>query len=138
MRYTLLATLLTILISVQAGCSSSNTPAAKSGQPAGSDLGFEVAGILRMYPGEFGNGPKKASDIKKYEAGFPIGYAAIQSGQIVVVWGATVAGEGGGGTADVVAYEKEAPTAGGMVVLQNGTVKQMTAEEFKAAPKAAK
>jgi hypothetical protein len=38
----------------------------------------------------------------------------------------------------VVAYEKKVPTEGGHVLLQDGTVKQMTAAEFQSAPKAKK
>lgn len=119
-----------------AGCSSTNTPATP-GKPDGNAVGFEVAGLIRSYSGENNKGPTKAADLKKYELGFPLGYAAVQGGQVVVIWGSTVAGEGGGGSKEVVAYEKDAPTAGGFVVLQDGSVKQMTADEFKAAPKAA-
>jgi hypothetical protein len=43
------------------------------------------------------------------------------------------AGKGGG---DVIAYEKNAPNGGGYVLLTSGEVKQLTADEFKAAPKA--
>jgi hypothetical protein len=64
---------------------------------------------------------------------YNIGYSAVEKGEIVVVWGTTVAGEGGGGGTGVVAYEKSAPDSGGAVLLQDGTVKQMTAEEFKSA-----
>jgi hypothetical protein len=57
----------------------------------------------------------------------------------VIVWGATMAGEGdGGGAAEIVAYEKAAPTDGGAVLYQNGQVKKLSAAEFAAAPKAAK
>ena len=38
----------------------------------------------------------------------------------------------------VVAYEKDAPTNGGYVLLSAGSVKKMTASEFAAAPKAGK
>lgn len=37
---------------------------------------------------------------------------------------------------DVVAYEKNTPTAGGYVLLTSGEVKKMTTSEFAAAPKA--
>ena len=93
---------------------------------------------MRAYSGQTGQGPKKAADFSKYEAGYPLGYAAVQSGEVVVVWGAKIAGEGetGSAPANVVAYEKKVPAEGGLVLLQNGQVKQMTAAEFAAAPKA--
>jgi hypothetical protein len=46
-------------------------------------------------------------------------------------------GEGDAGKEEaVVAYEKTVPASGGYVLLSAGTVKQMTPDEFKAAPKA--
>jgi hypothetical protein len=38
----------------------------------------------------------------------------------------------------VLAYETEVPEKGGAVLMQDGTVKTMTADEFKSAPKAGK
>jgi len=66
------------------------------------------------------------------------GFVSQYTGDVVVVWGAKMAGEGssGSGTGEVIAYEKKVPTEGGFVLLTSGTVKQMTADEFKAAPKA--
>ena len=37
---------------------------------------------------------------------------------------------------EVAADEKDTPTSGGYVLLSNGEIKQMTAAEFAAAPKA--
>lgn len=120
-----------------AGCSSKeeNQTAAGPGRDA---VLREVGGLIQMYSGETGKGPKKASDLAKYEAGYPLGYQAVQSGEVVVVWGAKMAGEGeaASGPKDVIAYEKKTPAEGGYVLLQNGETKQLTAAEFAAAPKA--
>jgi hypothetical protein len=53
--------------------------------------------------------------------------------EIVYQWGARIDPAGG---ETVLAYEKKAPSEGGWVLMQDGTVKQITADEFKAAPKA--
>jgi hypothetical protein len=45
-------------------------------------------------------------------------------------------GEVRSGGGEVIAYEKVAPTDGGYVLLTTGEVKEMTAAEFQAAPKA--
>jgi hypothetical protein len=58
----------------------------------------------------------------------------VKSGDVVVLWGTTLQGEGDVGKDEiVVAYEKDVPTSGGFVLLSAGTVKKMTADEFKAA-----
>jgi hypothetical protein len=124
-----------LLLVAAAGCSSEKKPG-DGQQPGAADHLREVAGMLRLHAGERGKGPRKAADLAPYEHGHPLGFQAVKSGEIVVVWGATMPGEGeaGGGEA-VVAYEKKALAAGGAVLLQNGTVKTMTADELKAAPK---
>jgi len=63
---------------------------------------------------------------------------SIASGKYVVLWGvdtrkflqARTAAE------TILAYERETPEQGGLVVTVNGTVKGMTAADFQAAPKA--
>src|SRR5262245_31037702 len=83
--------------------------------------------------------PSKLSDLDKRRSLFPKGYDAIKSGEVVVLWGAPMQGEGQVGKNEAVAaYEKNVPTEGGFVLLSAGTVKRMTAEEFAAAPKAGK
>jgi hypothetical protein len=122
-----------------AGCSSS-TNSGGTGTPGNADLLHEVKGLISAYSGEFGKGPRGIADLGKYEQGFPLGMNALRKGDIVAVWGVKmIIEEGGGspgGTTDVIAYEKQVPTEGGSVLLHNGTVKTMTADEFKAAPKA--
>jgi hypothetical protein len=124
------------LVVALGGCSSKpDAPAA----PPKSDALQEVGGLIGAYAGEFKKGPTKVADLARYENGFPLGYQAVKSGDVVVVWGAKIVieeGSGPVGGTDVVAYEKQVPTEGGAVLLQNNTVKQMTAAEFQAAPKA--
>jgi hypothetical protein len=50
---------------------------------------------------------------------------------IELFWGVHPAGGTG-----ILAYSKGTDASGGWVLLQNGTVQQMTAGEFKATPKA--
>ena len=123
------------------GCSSkSNT--AGGGGPTKSDVLREVGGLIGSYCGEYRNPPAKVADLARYELGYPLGFQAVKSGDVVVVWGASMTiDEGGGsssGTAEVMAHEKKVPTEGGLVLLQNGSVKEMTPAEFTATPKAKK
>jgi hypothetical protein len=118
-----------------AGCSSSRQGAGPA-EPTRSDELQEVATMLRDYTSAAGRGPKSARDLARYQGQFTFGHKPVQSGDIVIVWGARMGGEGGGGSDGVIAYERQAAAEGGWVLLANGTVKQLTALEFKAAPKA--
>jgi hypothetical protein len=130
-------TALTLVLLAIAGCSSASAPKGGDATPSREDLLTEVGQLLRAYPAKGGKVPAKVGDLAPYEMGGPLGYAAVKSGEIVVVWGATMAGEGdAGGAAEIVAYEKAAPTDGGAVLLQNGQVKKLSAAEFASAPKA--
>lgn len=95
--------------------------------------------MLILLSGEKGRGYANTAELAHYEHGHPLGYQAVKAGEIVVVPGATMPGEGDkGGTTAIVAYEKDVPTQGGHVLLNNGTVKRMTADEFRTAPKMGK
>jgi hypothetical protein len=62
----------------------------------------------------------------------PVAGQYLQSGELVYLWGNGLV-DGG---ERVVAYEKEVEASGGWVLLENGEVVQMSADDFKAAPKA--
>jgi hypothetical protein len=129
-------TALVLFVAALAGCSK--VPSNENAGSGKETAIVEVAGLLRTASGEGGQAPKKPADLAKYEAGYPFGYAAVKSGDVVVVWGAKMAGEGevDSAPANVIAYEKQAPSEGGLVLLQNGKVSQMSAAEFASAPKA--
>jgi hypothetical protein len=104
-----------------------------------SDILLEVAGLIRNHTAAKGKGPQMVADLAPFETEFQRGFAAVKSGEVVVLWGGTVAGEGGGSNGKtVVAHLKDVPTAGGEVALESGTVVKMTAAEFAAAPKPGK
>jgi hypothetical protein len=118
-----------------AGCTSGP----RKEVPPEYDLLQEVNDLLRAAGGALGRPPAKLADLGRYQSMFPRAYEAVQSGDVVVLWGAAQKGEGEAGQGEVVvAYEKAAPTDGGYVLLSAGTVKKMTAAEFNSAPKAGK
>jgi hypothetical protein len=60
----------------------------------------------------------------------------IKSGDLINQWGAPLSADVGPADA-VLAYVKTVPEQGGNVLMQDGkTLNKMTADEFKAAPKA--
>ncbi len=70
----------------------------------------------------------RPSTRKTYSGLHPTAFNAVKEGKYVVVWG--VSGKDSG---TVLAYEKAAPEKGGAVLMADGTIKTMTADELKAA-----
>ena len=79
--------------------------------------------------------PRKPEDFTDHWDSLQAAFDRVKAGEIVVIWGVGRA-TGPGAGQQVLAYEKQAPTEGGAVLFRDGTVKQMTAAEFNAAPKA--
>jgi hypothetical protein len=122
------------LLVVLAGCSS--RPGGEGSPPAFDDL-RDVNDLLHAAAGAAGRTPAKLADLGHHQRRFPRGYEAVKSGNVVVLWGAPLKGEGEVGKDEaVVAYEKNISTEGGYVLLSAGTIQKMTAAEFQAAPKA--
>jgi hypothetical protein len=84
--------------------------------------------------------PAKAKDLAPYFENSKKLLNFLESGQIVFLYNVRLQQIlGGAGTSNtVLAYVKEAPTKGGLVLMADGSVKKMTADEFKKAPKAGK
>jgi hypothetical protein len=121
---------------VLSGCSSK--PSEQQTTGAAPNQLQEVGNMLRDFCATTNRGPANVGELASLETGYHFGYAALKAGDIEVIWGAMMAGEGGGGSDSIIAYETKVPSEGGYVLLENGTVKKMTAAEFQAAPKAGK
>jgi hypothetical protein len=95
----------------------------------------EVGEMYLMYLKEFKKAPKVRKDLDRYAGGFSIGSYGVQRGDLVVIWDAAPSGPSEA-PGKVLAYEKKTPKEGGGVLMQDGTVKTMTPQEFADAPKA--
>jgi hypothetical protein len=122
--------LLTV-VTVLPACGRSGTPTVHAADPT---FGLEQLGKFYQYLAhERQRPPAKVDDLIAYPPeSIPDALPLIQSGDIVVIWGAGYSPSSN----QIIAYEKDAPTKGGKVLLQSGTVKAMTVAEFQAAPKA--
>jgi hypothetical protein len=109
------------------GCGDS-TPVVDNGRAGLSDLGE----ALKTVAADGQKPPAKIADLDKIEPMTPVGGPAIRSGELTYIWGSAYVA---GGT-KVIAYEKKAEAEGGWVLLEDGTVKRMTADELRIAPKA--
>jgi hypothetical protein len=102
---------------------------------ARADLALdEVGSFLQMQHKGGKPAPKSIKDLAPMENGFPQAYTALKSGELVAYWGVDFDPSD---STTVVAYEKAVPEAGGRVLMRDGSLKSMTADEFKAATKPA-
>ena len=103
--------------------------------PTGAEGLQEMVGVYKYIEYSKLPLPRKPDDFNDFVDSMPAALQRVKDGEYVVAWGvgrSAAAGAGG----QVLVYEKKAPTEGGAVLLRDGTVKQMTAAEFGAAPKA--
>jgi hypothetical protein len=124
-RFALLATLSGLAV----GCGSASPTA-----PPPPDVSLGLNELAEVYKYRATQGvapPTKVEDLSEHEDALPNALQPIRDGQIVVVWriGYTPS------SSNVLAYAKDAPERGGKVLLRNGTVKEMSADEFRSAKK---
>src|SRR5262245_61535467 len=132
-RQVCLALTLGLLLGAAAGgCSGSGKTVYV---PTEKDKLQEIAQMLRTVEADKTRPPARLADLGAVEPMLPLSAQDLRSGAIVYVWGARLS-SGGDASSAVLAYEKKAPAEGGWVLMQDGTVKKMTAAEFGAAPKA--
>jgi hypothetical protein len=113
------------------GCGAG--PESTASVDAGAKAALEDLGQgLQLLSEQKEKPPARLEAFASLEPLIPVAASSIRDGSVVYLWGAAFSPSG----EKVVAYEKKTPTEGGLVLLENGTVREMTAEEFKAAPKA--
>ncbi len=93
----------------------------------------DVKELVQTYSRQKKAVPGKVGDIKSMEPAFPDAVSLITRGEVVYAWGCGLAADQA-----VLAHPKDAATAGGWVLFQDGTTKQLTAAEFAAAKRAKK
>src|SRR5205823_2650218 len=83
--------------------------------------------------------PKDMQELEQAGAASP-GGLGVDASNVVIFWGTALpdlSEEPGKVPSDkILAYEKKVPEQGGYVLMLDRTVKKMTPEEFRAAPKA--
>jgi hypothetical protein len=75
--------------------------------------------------------PHSLADLPEVRRDMPKAYPAFEDGRYVVAWGADPNHAPGGASRTVLAYEKAAPEKGGVVVFLDGSVRNVTAQEFQ-------
>ena len=113
------------------GCSGSKSGTVDdSMEPALKDF----AQFLGALPSDGVKPPKKLAEFLPLEPMAPMSAEFIKDGKLVYFWGSGLKTGG----QSIVAHEKGAEASGGWVLLEDGSVKKLTSEQFSAAPKAGK
>jgi hypothetical protein len=120
-----------VLVVFVPACGSQSKGTGKE-SPASSVELEQIAELYKTFVKEKNRLPTGVTDLKPYEERFPFGFQGLRSGLFLVNWSAGVAPNPSKPTA-VLAYEKDTPTQGGVVVMNNGAVRRMTAQEFQTA-----
>jgi hypothetical protein len=127
------------LVLAMAGCGGASNQVVTGDDMKQSALS-DVAELYRLYIFQQHKPPTKVADFNAMEMMSPIGLRALKSGEVVAYFKADLPDLGeepGKGSGEIVlAYEKKVPEEGGQVLMLNRTIKTMTAEAFKSAPKA--
>jgi hypothetical protein len=119
-----------------AGCGGpASNPLTKEGE--GALALNDVGELYRVYTAQNKKPPTKLTDLVPMEPMSPMGMRAIESGDVIVRFGATMTEteEGPARTSsdEVLAFQKDVPNTGGQVLMLDRTVRSMSPEEFKAA-----
>jgi hypothetical protein len=92
----------------------------------------DLGQMLKSLADENRKPPRKLAELEEVEPMIPLAAPLLRSGELIYVWGAAYSPGG----KKIVAYEKKAESSGGWVLLQDGTVQQMSVNEFASADKA--
>jgi hypothetical protein len=109
------------------------TPGKPATVPLNPSKDLRYLGLYLQNHGKNGRSPSKLDELTDMKRDLPQVYRAIQDGAYVVYWNVPLTPAG-----SIVAYERDAPTKGGVVLAADGSVSHLTAEEFRTASKAGK
>ena len=127
-----------MLCGLVAGCGRGDS--SSQANPPDSQYLTSLAEDYRMYSISHKRPPAKVADLQALKTMASPAVAKVNNGEIVVEWGAKLPSlnEDAGSPAapEILAYGKDVPTQGGYVLHLDRTVSEMSADEFKAAPKA--
>lgn len=77
------------------------------------------------------NPPRSLADMTTLRRDLPKAYSAFEDGRYVVCWGADPNRAPAGTSRTVLAYEKATPEKGGVVAFLDGSVRNVSAQEFQ-------
>jgi hypothetical protein len=104
-----------------------------SGDPAAANDLKQIGLAYHNYGDKYrGKGPPNADALKEFLEGDTPPYRGLKDGRYVFVWNARLLDNVGEPPA-ILAYQKDVPSQGGVVLFIDGMTRTLTADEFKAA-----
>jgi hypothetical protein len=82
-----------------------------------------------------GKAPTQASDLQQY-VGDAAAYQALTDGSFVLLYGVKLADMTAGSGNTILGYDAGTPQGGGFVLMGDGSVRTVTAQEFQSMPQA--
>jgi hypothetical protein len=111
------------------GCGKNKVDPDPEGTHRKAELG-EIHEMYTMHNKNHQRPPRQLSDLKQYQTICPMGFRGLQDGKYVAVWGVSSKD-----ARTVLAYQKDAPRQGGAVLMADGTIKNLSADELQGALK---
>jgi hypothetical protein len=129
------AALLLAALLAACGCGRGGQRGSAATGPTPQDAAEDVARLLKEFAEEQKRAPAGLGEVAHLDAAHPVGYPALARGEYLLYWKVPLS-TGPEAARTVLAYHKDVPAQGGPVVMLDGTVKQMSADEFRSAPRA--
>lgn len=117
------------------GCAAEKT---ERSQPSGPTVADGLANLRDLFTQAAAGKttlPKSVGEFAAVEPFYPVAGPFVLSGGISCAWGASLK-QGSDAAARLLAWETTAAKDGGWAMFQDGTIRRLTADEFKAAAKA--
>ena len=137
MKPLLILTILGSMSLVIPGCSNSTVRVGDSIERASL---AEIGEIYRSFSVSNNRPPKDLKELGSMRPVGPSGVKSLEDRTVILFYGGPMndLNEGLASTSSnkILAYEKKVPESGGDVLMLDRTIKTMTAQEFKTAPKA--
>ncbi len=124
-----------LVLLTAAGCSGQTAAPEKRAGPTAADGLGNLRDLFRLAASGKAALPKSLAEFTSQEPFYPVAGPFVLSGEIGCAWGAGLK-QGPEAAKRVLAFETRAAQDGGWVMFQDGTIREVTAEEFAAAPKA--
>ncbi len=121
------------------GASPSASPTGSAGTVTVAELS-KIGLAFQSYEDSFRKGPAAAADLQPFLKDMQVerdAYQKLSQGEVVFLWGASMKKMPKGPSATAVAYAKDVPTQGGLVLFGSSEVRTLSAQDFAKAPKAA-